>query len=70
MKQPPRRFTAEKPGSVREIDFLCVFAPLHLCVYFFQTALRAVTTLTPHPPAASGRGGTAFLSRCCVREEA
>jgi hypothetical protein len=25
-------------GSLREIHYLCVFAPLRLCVLFFQTA--------------------------------
>jgi hypothetical protein len=28
----------KQPGSLREIHYLCVFAPLRLCVLFFQTA--------------------------------
>ena len=28
----------KQPGSLREIHYLCVFAPLRLCVYFFETA--------------------------------
>jgi hypothetical protein len=46
---------------VREILYLCVFAPLRLCVPFFQRALRAVLPLTPPPylpqPKPWGRGG-------------
>jgi hypothetical protein len=29
---------AQTAGSLREIRYLCVFAPLRLCVLFFQTA--------------------------------
>ena len=47
--------------TLREIHSLCVFAPLRLCVHFFQqpdlcarsttqTALRAVIPLTPPAP--------------------
>ena len=43
-------FSSNRPGSLREIHYLCVFAPSRLCVLFFQQALRAVLPLTPPPP--------------------
>ena len=30
--------SSQAAGSLREIHYLCVFAPLRLCVLFFQTA--------------------------------
>ena len=39
---PSSRISAGDPlrtaGSLREIHYLCVFAPLRLCVFFFQAA--------------------------------
>ena len=35
-------------GSLREIYYLCVFAPLRLCVLFFQTARIAAGDLLPN----------------------
>jgi hypothetical protein len=31
-------FSSNKPGSLREISYLCVFAPSRLCVPFLQQA--------------------------------
>ena len=38
MDVPALRAKTEQPGSLREIHYLCVFAPLRLCVFFFKTA--------------------------------
>ena len=63
-------------GSLREIHYLCVFAPLRLCVLFFQTAgsLREIYYRTAgslreihyQQPDLCGRSTTFASLRPCV----
>ena len=63
MKQPLRSTTETagisagdplpiQPGSLREIHYLCVVAPLRLCVYFFQTAGISAGDPLPKQPGS------------------